>query len=403
MTRPLLLLCCVLTACGGDARSGTATVRDSAGISLVTSSAPAWGSASEWSVDTTPALTIGHMTDGVGSPMSTVTAVRLLADGRLAVSSNDEHAVMFFDAKGNEVGRSGREGSAPGEFRQATILGVIGDSLVVWDGDLDRGTVIGTDGALVRTFQLRAGDSTQRAVGFAPIDLFADGSLLLAGRIAAVSGTTGGLRRDPIPLRRAAADGAIGPLLATVPSTETIVISGAGFVSSFERPFGRRTVTATRGSELLFATNDADLVARVNGDGKLAAIMQLERAGRAVQETDVVAFTNRRVQQLNQLPPAFAKAIAEQTQGIGFPAVLPPFDGMLVDPTGAVWLRDDVGPVQRDSIARSWTVLAPDGTWLGRVVTPRRLLVHQITKDRVIGVWRDEKDIEHVRSYRLRR
>jgi hypothetical protein len=48
-------------------------------------------------------------------------------------------------------------------------------------------------------------------------------------------------------------------------------------------------------------------------------------------------------------------------------------------------------------------VLAPDGAWLGSVVTPRGLTVWQVTRDRIVGVWRDPNGIEEVRVHRLRR
>jgi hypothetical protein len=48
-------------------------------------------------------------------------------------------------------------------------------------------------------------------------------------------------------------------------------------------------------------------------------------------------------------------------------------------------------------------VLDREGRWLGQVTTPARLEVYQVTRDRVIGVWRDENDVEHLRVHRLSR
>ena len=110
-----------------------------------------------------------------------------------------------------------------------------------------------------------------------------------------------------------------------------------------------------------------------------------------------------RIAQLNQMPKPFADAIHEVTKDVGYPSVLPSFDAMLRDATGAIWLRNDVGPVLRDSIPRDWTVLDATGRWLGTVTVPRRLQVQQITADRIVGVWKDADEVEHVRLYRLRR
>src|SRR5690606_32467500 len=107
--------------------------------------------------------------------------------------------------------------------------------------------------------------------------------------------------------------------------------------------------------------------------------------------------------QLNQLPRPFAEAVHAALDGVGFPRVLPTFDAMLRDATGAIWVRNDVGPILRDSIPRSWTVFDARGSWLGEVQLPKRVEVQQITRDRIVGVWKDADETEHVRLYRLRR
>jgi len=49
----------------------------------------------------------------------------------------------------------------------------------------------------------------------------------------------------------------------------------------------------------------------------------------------------------------------------------------------------------------TWTVFADDGHVLGTVDTPPGLEIYQIGNDYVLGVWRDETDVEHVRLYGL--
>jgi hypothetical protein len=48
-----------------------------------------------------------------------------------------------------------------------------------------------------------------------------------------------------------------------------------------------------------------------------------------------------------------------------------------------------------------WTVLSPEGEWLGTVETPEDLFLREVTGDRIIGVRRDEMDVETVEVYRL--
>jgi hypothetical protein len=47
------------------------------------------------------------------------------------------------------------------------------------------------------------------------------------------------------------------------------------------------------------------------------------------------------------------------------------------------------------------TVFASDGTWLGTVELPPRFTPWHIGRDFVVGVWRDDFDVEHVQLYAL--
>jgi hypothetical protein len=48
-----------------------------------------------------------------------------------------------------------------------------------------------------------------------------------------------------------------------------------------------------------------------------------------------------------------------------------------------------------------WDVFTPEGVWLGSVNTPNRFTIHQIANDFVLGVWRDDSDIEYIRMFNL--
>jgi hypothetical protein len=52
---------------------------------------------------------------------------------------------------------------------------------------------------------------------------------------------------------------------------------------------------------------------------------------------------------------------------------------------------------------RKWEVFDPAGAWLGTLSTPARFSVLEIGRDYVLGVRRDDLDVEHVQVLRLRR
>jgi hypothetical protein len=48
-----------------------------------------------------------------------------------------------------------------------------------------------------------------------------------------------------------------------------------------------------------------------------------------------------------------------------------------------------------------WTVFDREHRMLGTVTTPPRFIVSWIGEDLVLGIWRDEFDVEYVRGYEL--
>jgi hypothetical protein len=82
---------------------------------------------------------------------------------------------------------------------------------------------------------------------------------------------------------------------------------------------------------------------------------------------------------------------------------------MLVDRTGAVWLQTYRPRDMRASWTPTfpepdvWQVYDHDGVWLGLVELPARFYPQEIGDDYVLGVWRDDTDVEYVRLYQLRK
>ena len=73
-------------------------------------------------------------------------------------------------------------------------------------------------------------------------------------------------------------------------------------------------------------------------------------------------------------------------------------------PSGAVWLELFQSGASEEDQPQEWLVLDADGTWLGNVGNPRPLChVTDITMDAVLGIWRDELDVQHPQVLRLNR
>lgn len=135
MKARLLTICVLsLTACAGEAGIGGAgdavTVRDSAGIQIVESSAPLHPAGS-WTLGALTPLCSAHGDDRVGL----VSAVVPLAEDTVAVMAGQDQRLLL--CAGSEVVASfGRRGEGPGEYRFVrAVRGVSADTVALVEGD----------------------------------------------------------------------------------------------------------------------------------------------------------------------------------------------------------------------------------------------------------------------------
>ncbi|MEO8199969.1 MAG: 6-bladed beta-propeller, partial [Gemmatimonadota bacterium] len=141
-----------------------ATIRDSAGIQVIENTAPLWTDSAGWTVDSLPLMDIGSEGDS-GEQFGRLQDVLRLPDGRLIVAEGDAAQLRLFSDSGNYIRSVGRKGEGPGEF---VGLGLIrpyrADSLMVYDYQLRRITVIDQEGKLGRMINLRPPGGTYPSV-----------------------------------------------------------------------------------------------------------------------------------------------------------------------------------------------------------------------------------------------
>lgn len=394
-TAPLLLpaLLAAIGCAGGDA---SFRVVEEAGVRTVTSTAPAWSGGAKWRVDTLPERVAGDASRADGALLVNVTGVHLLEDDRLAVVSGEDRQVVYFTRDGALERRIGARGDGAGEFQRPRLIGARADSLWIWDAELQRVTVVTPTGEVARTVTVPPGYSAS--------GVLSDGSLLLvSSRVVPVPDGIG-LQRDSL-LFHATDEGGqpTAAVLVTVPGDEMVVARTAEFQTAFPRPFGARTTVAANGDWLQVAVGDSEDLIRIEREGARREVWRIERARRAVPFEDLQSHGLRRRAQVAQLPPQVANKVADAIVAAGVPNALPVHDQQIVDASGHTWLREDVGPERRDSVAQRWDILAKDGHWLGQVTTPGGVTVWQVGKERVVGVRRDPYGVEEVHIYRLRR
>ena len=87
-----------------------------------------------------------------------------------------------------------------------------------------------------------------------------------------------------------------------------------------------------------------------------------------------------------------------------YPATLPTFHKLLVDPDGNIWAaqrRYAADDEKWEFGMLDYFVFGPDGRHLGVIELPADLVVHQIGTDYILGVARDELGVQFVRVYEI--
>jgi hypothetical protein len=355
--------------------------------------APAVG---RWAIQARPVVEIGT---GEGEDaLHQVTSAARLPDGRIAVANAGTQQVKLFGAGGEHLASLGRRGDGPGEFQVPMWVGSRADSLLVWDAALERLTVFDREGRLARTTQFPAvGGSFPNVLG-----TFADGTLLLAsGTEQDVAARQDGAWRGQTRLVRASPEGRIIDTLATVPSQERYSYrsrDGAGLTVE-DLPFGRRTVMAVADGGVVFGTGEAYRLRMMDTSGAERELLRAAWTPRRVSPADVREYWARMVTLGGRTDAAEAEA---QRERIPYPATLPPYEGLVVDARGALWIKDAQPPAGWDD-PDTWRIYSARGTPLASIELPARTRPQVIGEDWILCTALGDEHRETVRLYRFHR
>lgn len=408
---PFLLVAC---SGGGGEPAPAASVRDSAGVSIVEN--PAEGSGAGWVVADTPSVDIGGGEGGTQYEFSRVVGAVRLVDGRLAVANVGTSEVRFYDAAGTFVSASGRSGSGPGEFQaMAGLWRGPDDSLLVSDLRAQRLTVLDGSGSLGRVFSLggRSGLTIGEGggVSFAlPQGWFRDRSVLGMEMPIRVNQPREVAYRDTVTLLRFDAAGAVSDTIGRYPGIEmeqaTLTFGGQSFPAPSPVPMGRNTIAAVSGDLVVIATNDAWELELRAADGALARVVRVAVGPVPLTEQDIATHREEQLElmetlpELRGVPPPIREQMLARVKSAKYPATMPFIAGILPGQEGQLWVQEVTRPGEKRA---RFAVLDSTGALLGRVLMPASFQALSIGAGEVVGVWRDDDDVEHVRAYPLRR
>jgi hypothetical protein len=370
---------------------GAASERDSAGVAILDVVTHRVDSTRLLRLSGEPVLEIGSADEATGALVNGVTRVARLSDGRIMVVSAATQQLLFFSEGGELLRSAGGRGGGPGEFQMIVHPLVIpADTIVATDFMLNRLTVLDSSAALVKTFNIRIPDSSPRLRA-----RLQDGSYLVeTGKNAMYVSEGTGLKWDLGSLVHLDSAGNVIRQVLEWPAAETFVAGGVAGMAAMAAPFGRSNPLVIANDQIVIAMGERYELRYHDMDGTLRRIVRRSHEPRPVTDDDIAAYKARYLESARD--PGAARDLLAVLE---FPNTHPAFGRVEADLTGNVWVQ-----AYRSSDATGdnvWSVFGPDGSLLTDVVTPERFRVMEIGSDYVLGVWRDDLDVEYVRMYSL--
>ncbi len=403
MNVPRRLACVVAliaSAATGCAESGVDdgfAVRDSAGVQIVESRAPSASAEAAWSLDEVPSLEIGLEDGPPEYQFSQVEGVLRLPDARVVVADGGSREIRFFDADGRFQFATGRRGDAPGEYREIIGLGHgPGDSIWVFDYGNRRFTVLTDDGEVVRTLTLDPTLSNVTAVGRLTDGWFVVREFWSSARSDAAAIRLG-LVRDPAAVARYAPDGARMDTIGVFLGREIYVATEGGRGVMSTPLFAHTTSAAVHANDVFVGDQESFEVGVYTPDGVLHRIIRLVDVDLRVMREDIARATEQRLASVSVEQRTMMRA---QLEAMDVPAKRPAYGRLLVDSQGALWVGD-YAPYPEDPVR--WCVFDASGRFVAVLDVPERLRVFAIGAEWILGVWRDDLDVERIRLYHLRK
>jgi hypothetical protein len=356
-------------------------------------------SQAEWRISATPSLSIGEGSGGPASPVFGVSGLVRLSDGRIVVADRGPR-LLIFDATGRYIRTLGRKGGGPGEFSGISRIQLLPNDTVLVDDILNRRISYFTaDNGFGRSTTIPS-DNVPRIAG-----ALSDGTLV-GTRYSPGPGTStqgDGVRwvlREQQVFRF---DGAARTfnILGTFPAPGTLTIPYDGevrmLVNMGAGSPSPSTLVALAGRRVYLTTGEQFEIMAYPPDGRNPTIIRrADYEARPLTEADLIRWFSDQEAFNSRVTIDYNSVQWNIPRGFSVSAI----SALLVDDEGNVWAEEGPWVTGRD---RAWSVFAPSGRYLARVVTPPGFRPFEMRTESVLGVWTDALGVEHVQARTLNR
>ena len=350
-----------------------------------------------WVLSAEPLVTIGPRL----GPMGEFARVGLALSGprgEIAVSNSASQEIRIFSRDGRFLRSLGRAGDGPGEFRSLWSFFLAGDTLFVPDEITSRVTMFRWDGPLMGTYPIAA----RSAIGRYSVNhRLADGRFVVSTMSTPTLDGPQRVYRDTTWVGLLSRDGTALRWLGAFPGRSFFVYNPSN------GPRGMLVgVDPLAPALIVSATRDHVLI----GDMADGALREVDTMGVALRQLTLPfppePFEKAELAQAIRERVAAAESDAQRTIDQAMfsapfvPATKPRFGDVVVGVGGEIWIRPwRLGGSKGDL----FTILDPLGVPIASLQGPRRFRLDQVGPDYLVGVAKDDDDVETGVVYGLRR
>jgi hypothetical protein len=334
--------------------------------------------------------------------LHSITGGLVLSGGRIAISDYGTRQIRIFGADGSFLGSFGRMGGGPGEFNNIQVMGTVGsDTLVILDGGQRRTSRYHPEAGFLGQTLL----PEEAGVAWHANGMFGDGAIVFGGLVNLGRGgemPEAGYERITNPFHSVSLDGSRVVHFGDFPGTEVIwgtsEVGGRQTLSAAFLHFGKSPRGLARGDRFALGTRDRYEVMIFDAAGVMTRIVRVQLPPVPVTDAHLDGLLEERVARLPD--PSLAPMVRSGFRNTPHAETMPAFESLLLDAEGSLWVEDTHIP---GDTLRTWTVFDEEGAPVTRLSLPRANRVLEIGSDFVLAVFRDELDVEYVRSYPLTR
>lgn len=380
------------------------SARDSAGISVVTSSPRPQGTGSTWTVSPDPILQIGEVEGEQPYLFRLLWDGFRLPDGRLVVVDGQALEIRVFDADGRHETTFGGRGNGPREFGGPPWIALAAaDTIVTWDPGHHRLSRYDPAGNLLDQESLM---NVLADLSIAPFpnariwQTAAEGALLWTGSPPMLPQE--GLR--DVARHVVLIDGTDGTSVdfGSYPAGQMLWFTrGNGQLTGLPDPFAPFSAIALGPEPVRVSIADGESweIRSFDGHGALRRILRATIPPRPVTRQVRARERERLPEQARILGLPLAEA-QRAFNGLPVPQALPPIASMRWDAQGNLWVgRREGGYLE---VPEEYDIFDAEGHWLAGARIPSSLgRILEIGADYVLAAWTDEMGVEYVRLYAL--